>query len=62
MRDILFNQLSEDDCSRSSVHHDGSVARPIQDMGARAIWQCTSSDYLSDEEKAMNRDVEDDDN
>ena len=59
MRNILFNQFSKDDCSRSSVHHNGNVARPIQDVGTRAIWQCTRSDYLSDEEKAIDGAVED---
>jgi len=53
MKDILFNQL-DDQCRRSSVHWNGSVARPTQSLNERPLWQCTAKNYLSDQEKRQN--------
>lgn len=50
LKDILFQQLDEE-CQQSSYNWQESVARPIQSLNGRPLWQCTSSDYLSDEEK-----------
>lgn len=51
MRNILFNQVDEESCRRSSVHWKGSVARPIQSLNERPLWKCTERDYVSDVEK-----------
>ena len=53
MKDILFNQLDHQ-CRRSSVHWNGSVARPIQSLNERPLWHCTEDNYLSDQEKRQN--------
>jgi Carbonic anhydrase len=50
MRDILFHQM-DGDCKRTSVHWNGSVARPTQSLNDRPLWRCTREDYLSDVEK-----------
>lgn len=50
LKEILFNQLDEN-CRRSSVQWNGSVARPIQSRNERLLWKCTAKDYLSDQDK-----------
>lgn len=53
MKDILFNQL-DNKCRRSSVHWNGSSARPTQSLNERPLWHCTAQNYLSDQEKRQN--------
>ena len=50
LKNILFNQVDEK-CRRSSVHHNGSVARPPQEQKNRPIWKCTESNFLSDDDR-----------
>jgi hypothetical protein len=50
MRDILFHQV-DDNCRRTSVSWNGSVARPTQSLNDRPLWRCTKDDYLSDVER-----------
>ena len=52
MRNILFNQVDEK-CHRTSVHYEGSVARPTQSLNGRPLWKCSVNDYVSDVEKRM---------
>ncbi len=59
MRNILFNQVDEQ-CRRTSVHWDGSVARPTQSLNGRSLWKCTENDYVSDVEKRMGLEQDDD--
>lgn len=59
MRNILFNQVDET-CRRTSVHWGGSVARPIQSLNQRALWKCTTNDYVSDVDKRLQDEDEDD--
>jgi len=51
MRNILFN-YKDDNCTKTSVDYQGSVARPIQPLGDRLLYKCTRADYVSDAEKA----------
>jgi len=48
IKDILFNQVNSD-CKRSSVHHDGSIARPLQIFStktvSRELWRCTEKNW-----------------
>jgi hypothetical protein len=49
MKYLLFTNVDGTTCQSTSVHHQSSVARPIQDTGAkRQIWHCTVNDYLPD--------------
>lgn len=49
MKNLLFNNV-DGKCVRTSVHHNESVARPLQDVNFRPVWRCTKDDFLSDEE------------
>jgi hypothetical protein len=51
MRNILFNYKDEN-CTKTSVDYQGSVARPIQPLADRPLYKCSRSDYVSDAEKA----------
>lgn len=56
LRSILFTNVDRDQCVYSAVN-DASigVARPIQEFQNRPLYKCTSSDYVSDAEKAHMR-------
>lgn len=47
MKMILFNHV-DSDCKATSVHFNGSVARPIQETAGRQVWQCTPDDFAPD--------------
>lgn len=47
MKNALFNHVDYA-CRRTSVHFEGSVARPIQQTAGRPVYLCTSADYGPD--------------
>ena len=47
LRSILFDQV-DNQCRRTSVHYNGSVARPLQEQQNRPVWKCTSVNFRSD--------------
>jgi carbonic anhydrase len=49
---LIFTHVSPD-CEKTSVHSEGSVARPIQDSFRRPVWQCTSLDFPADEDREI---------
>ena len=48
MKRLIFGHVNEN-CDMTSNHHDGSVARPLQDIRSRPVYQCTCRDFLSDD-------------
>ncbi len=50
MKTILFNHV-DSNCVSTSVHFNGSVARPIQESAGRQIWRCTRDDFAPDAER-----------
>ena len=53
IKNLIFTHVDEN-CERTSVHYDESVARPIQDTAGRQVWQCTRADFVPDAEKNKN--------
>lgn len=54
MKKILFSNQNEN-CEYTSVNHNQSVARPIQENRNRLLHKCSIHDYVSDKEKAYMR-------
>lgn len=47
MKLMLFTNV-DGNCEPTSVHYNHSVARPIQELGDRPVWQCKPSDFGPD--------------
>lgn len=47
MKLLLFNHVDKK-CRLTSTHFFGVVARPLQDVRGRPVYQCTCRDYLAD--------------
>lgn len=54
LKNILFTNV-DDKCKLTTVNYMGSVARPTQNFKGRPLYKCSSSDYVSDVEKARIR-------
>ena len=57
LKKLLFHNVNEN-CKRTSVHHDGSVARPVQPYAGRLVHRCMCHDFINDqlrEEYGQNR-------
>jgi len=50
IKDLIFTHV-DDDCTRTSVHYDESVARPIQPLKKRGVFRCTRDNFVSDAEE-----------
>lgn len=50
LKRLIFTHVSPD-CEKTSVHFDGSVARPVQDSFRRPVWKCTVADFPADEDR-----------
>jgi carbonic anhydrase len=51
MKSILFTNVDGETCQPTSAHHQGSVARPIQESAGRQVWRCTRENFLPDDEQ-----------
>ena len=47
MKKLLFHHV-DGKCRKTSVGHNGSVARPIQKMRDRDLYKCSCDNFLSD--------------
>jgi hypothetical protein len=47
LKQLLFLNVDQN-CKRTSVHHEQSVARPIQPTGTREVRRCTRANYKDD--------------
>ena len=48
---LLFDHVDKN-CKKTSVHNQGSVARPIQPYNGRLVHRCMCRDFLGDRERA----------
>jgi carbonic anhydrase len=53
LKRIQFDYV-DPNCNRTSVHFQGSNARPIQDTFGRAVWHCTPANFVADPPEVLN--------
>ena len=51
LRVLLFDHVGKN-CKKTSVHYQGSVARPIQPYNGRLVHRCMCRDFLGDRDRA----------